>query len=62
MDGLELAKWLSQTHAGTKVVLLTAFADFTYAQQAIEYGVSNYVTKTGNMGRDCHTSAEPEPR
>lgn len=49
MDGLELAKWLSQTHAGTKVVLLTAFADFTYAQQAIEYGVSNYVTKTGNM-------------
>ena len=49
MDGLELARWVCSAQRQIQVILLTAFADFSYAQQAIQYGVSDYVTKTGNM-------------
>lgn len=49
LNGLELAQWIYSTQRHIQVVLLTAFADFSYAQQAIQYGVSDYVTKTGNL-------------
>ena len=49
MDGLELARWVCGAQRQIQIILLTAFADFSYAQQAIQYGVSDYVTKTGNM-------------
>lgn len=49
MDGLELSRWLYEDEAGVKVIILTAFADFVYAQKAIRYGVHSYVTKTGAM-------------
>ena len=50
VDGLALAKWVNETHPHIRMILLTAFADFTYAKQAIQYGVTDYVTKTGDMG------------
>lgn len=49
VDGLELSKWLYANHPNVKIILLTAFSDFEYAKKAIEYGVSNYVVKTGRM-------------
>ncbi len=49
MDGLALSQWLYVNHPDAKIILLTAFSDFSYAQKAIEYGVSNYVVKTGKM-------------
>lgn len=51
MDGLEVAKYLCEhpAPAGRKLILLTAFADFEYARAAIQYGVSDYVTKDGDM-------------
>lgn len=49
MDGLALCKWLHDNHSSAKIILLTAFADFSYAQKAISFGVSEYVTKTGDL-------------
>lgn len=49
LDGLGVAQYVYNHHFPAKVILLTAFADFSYAKQAIAYGVSDYVTKTGAM-------------
>lgn len=46
-SGIDVAKYVQENKLGIKIILLTAFADFSYAQQAITYGVSHYVTKTG---------------
>lgn len=45
MDGLELAKYVSEHCPGTEVVIESGYADFNYAQRAIRYGVKNYLTK-----------------
>lgn len=45
MDGLELAKWIADHHPAIKVILLTGFPDFSYAQQAINYRVVDFVLK-----------------
>ena len=47
VDGIEIAKYIWERKLPTKVILLTAYADFSYAQSAIRYGVVEYVTKTG---------------
>lgn len=45
LDGLELARYVA-THAGhTRMILLTGFSDFAYAQQAIRHGVLDYLLK-----------------
>ena len=49
VDGLALAKWVDETYPDIQMILLTAFADFSYARQAIQYGVTDYVTKNGDM-------------
>lgn len=49
VDGLALAKWVDETYPAIQMILLTAFADFSYARQAIQYGVTDYVTKNGDM-------------
>ena len=46
-DGIEIAKYIWEKKLPTKVILLTAYADFSYAQSAIRYDVVEYVTKTG---------------
>ncbi len=46
-DGIEIAKYIWEKKLPTKVILLTAYADFSYAQSAIRYDVEEYVTKTG---------------
>lgn len=48
-DGIEVARFFSQEMSQVKVILLTAYADFSYAKQAISYGVVEYVTKTGDF-------------
>lgn len=45
MDGLELAKYLSVYRPDCMVVLISAYNEFSYAQQAIVYGVKNYLMK-----------------
>lgn len=46
-DGIEIAKYIWERKLPTRVILLTAYADFSYAQSAIRYDVVEYVTKTG---------------
>lgn len=45
MDGLDLAKELSENHENIKVIIETGFAEFDYATRAIRYGVSDYLLK-----------------
>ncbi|HZG87767.1 response regulator [Paenibacillus sp.] len=46
MSGIELAEYVQREHPGIKVVILTGFADFAYAQSAIRYGVIDFIVKT----------------
>jgi len=45
MDGLELIRNVSFSRPGTKVIIISGFSDFEYAQQAIKYRVSDFLLK-----------------
>jgi two-component system response regulator YesN len=45
MSGLELAAAIRKRWKQTKVILLSGYAEFDYARQALEIGVSEYLTK-----------------
>lgn len=45
MDGLELAQEIRKLNMQTKIILLTAYSDFSYAKQAIEHGITDYLLK-----------------
>ena len=45
MDGLELARAIHERHPEMLTVILTGFADFEYAQEAIRQGVFDYLLK-----------------
>ena len=51
MDGLELLKNIRNLQYDVKVVLLSAYSEFEYAQRAIEYGVSGYLLKPIDEGK-----------
>ena len=44
-DGLELVKYISENHPGIKTMILSGYDDFSYAQTAIRYSVSDYLLK-----------------
>lgn len=46
-DGIQIAKYIYENKLCTKTIILTAYADFSYAKLAIKYNVVEYVTKTG---------------
>lgn len=45
MDGIEMIRTLREEHLDAKVVFLTAYSDFKYAQQAVRFGASDYLLK-----------------
>lgn len=45
MDGLILAQSVYQEKLSCKIVFLSAYKKFDYAQQALKYGVRNYLVK-----------------
>ncbi|MBP3361108.1 MAG: response regulator [Clostridia bacterium] len=45
ISGFDLIKQLSVNNLKTKIVLISAYTDFAYAQQAISYGVFRYLSK-----------------
>lgn len=49
VDGLEVAEYIFNRQLRTGVILLTAYADFQYAQKAIKYQVSDYIIKTSAL-------------
>lgn len=46
-DGIELAKYIWENALPIKVIILTGYADFSYAQQALKYNAVDYVIKAG---------------
>lgn len=44
-DGLELCKWVHETHPFIRMVVISGHADFEYAQRCIQYGVDDYLLK-----------------
>lgn len=45
MDGLTMLSRMRQQGNGCRAVVLTAYSDFSYAKQAIELGIENYLLK-----------------
>ncbi|MFI2856176.1 response regulator [Paenibacillus sp. JSM ZJ436] len=45
MDGLELCRRIYEFNPDIRIVLLTGYADFSYARQAMKYHVSDYLLK-----------------
>ncbi|KRE83966.1 AraC family transcriptional regulator [Paenibacillus sp. Soil766] len=45
MDGLEMTRNIMEILPTSKVVILSAYTDFDYAQKAIQYGALDYVKK-----------------
>ena len=45
MDGLEMIRHLTEEGTRCRFIILSGYADFTYAQQAMRLGVRSYVTK-----------------
>lgn len=45
MDGLELSKLVKREMPQLKIIIISGYSDFGYAQQAIDIGVSEYMLK-----------------
>lgn len=50
MDGLEMLARLKELHISVKAIVLSAYSEFSYAQQAIKLGVSEYLLKPISVG------------
>ncbi len=44
-DGLELVRYIHNNHPEIKVIILSGYDDFTYAQTALRYQVKDYLLK-----------------
>ena len=53
IDGLELTRRLSEISPQTKVIILTGYSDFSYAQKAIQYSVVDFVVKNNPAPKIC---------
>lgn len=46
ISGIEVAKYVYENRLPIKVIILSAYADFQFAQEAIKYDVCGYIIKT----------------
>ena len=46
VSGIEVAKYIYENKIPTKVIILSAYAEFQYAQEAIKYDACGYIIKT----------------
>ena len=46
VSGIEVARYVYENMLPVKVIILSAYADFQYAQEAIKYDVCGYIIKT----------------
>lgn len=50
MNGLEMLEALKDKHVETKSIILSAYSEFAYAQQAVRLSVNEYLLKPVNAG------------
>ena len=50
MDGIEMLKRLREAGCKSEVIILTAYSDFEYAQNALHYGAADYLLKPFHDG------------
>jgi two-component system response regulator YesN len=68
MDGIEFSCLVRQEYPGIKIILLTAYKEFEYAQKAVQIQVFGYITKPFNNNEildtvmDAAASLEEEKR
>lgn len=55
LDGLKLISRIRDVHPSCRVVIITGYGEFTYAQSAIQLGVSDFVLKPINITNLCRT-------
>lgn len=55
MDGLELIEKIREVHPACRVVIITGHGEFTYAQSAIQLGVSDFILKPVDITGLCRT-------
>lgn len=48
VDGLELARFIKTNNLNIRVILVSAYAEFEYAQSALKYDVTDYILKPLN--------------
>jgi YesN/AraC family two-component response regulator len=48
-SGLDFARWSRERDKGYRIVLLSAYRKFEYAQEALAYGIRGYIVKPPNM-------------
>lgn len=60
MDGLELARRAREENENLQVVIFSGHNDFTFAQEALRYGVSDYVLKPVDPGNFHETLQKVE--
>jgi Response regulator containing CheY-like receiver domain and AraC-type DNA-binding domain len=49
LDGIDMAQRVLQDHPSCKLIFMTGYADFEYAQQAVRLGAFDFVTKPFSM-------------
>lgn len=54
MDGIELSKRIMELQPETRIMILSGYSDFKYAQSAIKIGVVNYELKPVNADKVIH--------
>lgn len=50
MNGLQLSEWIREQYPATKIIILTGYEEFEYAQKAIRLGIDEYVLKPFSAG------------
>ncbi|WNS42349.1 response regulator [Paenibacillus sp. MMS20-IR301] len=54
MDGLQLMEWLSRAYPEIRVIILTGYRDFEYAQRALRYGAVEFLLKPFSLDEAYH--------
>lgn len=62
MDGMELAERLYEEYPEVKIIIITGYNDFTFAQKAIRFGVTDYLLKPVEVQELCQTLRRVEER
>ncbi|WP_342772863.1 response regulator [Paenibacillus lentus] len=50
MNGLQLSEWIRAHYPSTKIIILTGYEEFEYAQQAIRLQIDEYILKPFSAG------------